>query len=287
MLFYYIIILLLKGNYLSKYALLIRPLRMNFFYNIGGKRMKSSRIMRVFENYVKQYDMNNVNVKMRYFHSLKVMEIARDLAIKTGYFNEEEIVVCELIGLFHEIANFDSVNSYRVNEQFEDDSLKTIDVLFKQGLIKDITSNSNYNDIIKTSILSYNKDDLPTDIDSKTRVFCKIIKDAHRIDMFRIALNYPYFDMHIDNFPSAMVYDQFKLFRFINSKMTENDSDEVLAILSNVFALNLKYSYEILKESNYINGVIDMLYFNDKKIETFFKQIGSVLNSYINRKIGG
>lgn len=249
--------------------------------------MKSSRIMRVFENYVKQYDMNNVNVKMRYFHSLKVMEIARDLAIKTGYFNEEEIVVCELIGLFHEIANFDSVNSYRVNEQFEDDSLKTIDVLFKQGLVKDITSNSNYNDIIKTSILSYNKDDLPTDIDSKTRVFCKIIKDAHRIDMFRIALNYPYFDMHIDNFPSAMVYDQFKLFRFINSKMTENDSDEVLAILSNVFALNLKYSYEILKECNYINGVIDMLYFNDKKIETFFKQIGSVLNSYINRKIGG
>ena len=47
--------------------------------------MKSSRIMRVFENYVKQYDMNNVNIKMRYFHSLKVMEIARDLAIKTGY----------------------------------------------------------------------------------------------------------------------------------------------------------------------------------------------------------
>ncbi|UKI27250.1 MAG: hypothetical protein L6V91_00855 [Bacilli bacterium] len=34
------------------------------------------------------------------------MEIARDLAIGLGIFSVEEVAVCELIGLFHEIGNF-------------------------------------------------------------------------------------------------------------------------------------------------------------------------------------
>ena len=64
--------------------------------------MKSSRIMKIFEQYVRKYDMNNINIKARYFHSLKVMEIVKDLATELGIFTEEEIAVCELIGLFHE-----------------------------------------------------------------------------------------------------------------------------------------------------------------------------------------
>lgn len=40
--------------------------------------MKSSRVMKIFEQYVRKYDMNNVNIKAKYFHSLKVMEIAKE-----------------------------------------------------------------------------------------------------------------------------------------------------------------------------------------------------------------
>ena len=57
----------------------------------GGKIMKSSRIMKIFEQYVRKYDMNNINIKARYFHSLKVMEIVKDLATELGIFTEEEI----------------------------------------------------------------------------------------------------------------------------------------------------------------------------------------------------
>ena len=48
--------------------------------------MKSSRIMKIFEQYVRKYDMNNINIKARYFHSLKVMEIAKDLATELHIF---------------------------------------------------------------------------------------------------------------------------------------------------------------------------------------------------------
>ena len=59
--------------------------------------MKSSRVMKIFEQYVRKYDMNNVNIKAKYFHSLKVMEIAKELANGLGIFDEEEISVIELI----------------------------------------------------------------------------------------------------------------------------------------------------------------------------------------------
>lgn len=74
--------------------------------------MKSSRVMKIFEQYVRKYDMNNVNIKAKYFHSLKVMEIAKELANGLGIFDEEEISVIELIGLFHEIGNFSLTPNY-------------------------------------------------------------------------------------------------------------------------------------------------------------------------------
>ena len=56
--------------------------------------MKSSRIMKIFEQYVRKYDMNHINIKARYFHSLKVMEIVKDLATELGIFTEEDISFC-------------------------------------------------------------------------------------------------------------------------------------------------------------------------------------------------
>ena len=78
--------------------------------------MKSTRVMKIFEQYVRKYDMNNINIKARYFHSLKVMEIVKDLAMGLGIFTEEEIGVCEFIGLFHEIGSFSKTPNYYMED---------------------------------------------------------------------------------------------------------------------------------------------------------------------------
>ena len=119
--------------------------------------MKSSRIMKIFEQYVRKYDMNNINIKARYFHSLKVMEIVKDLATELGIFTEEEIAVCELIGLFHEIGNFSSTPNYHIDEDNEDSSNKAIDVLFNKGLIREISKDKTYDNVIKIALFAYDK----------------------------------------------------------------------------------------------------------------------------------
>ena len=244
--------------------------------------------MKVFEQYVKKFDMNNNNVKMKYFHSLKVMEVSSDIASTIGLFNEEEIAVVELIALFHEIANFSAFNASKIGvEDLDDYALKSVEILFNEGLLRKITDDTRYDEIIKLAIFAGDKNGLPSNINPKDAAFCKILRDAHKIDNYRMVLNYPIVDTRIECFPSSMVYDNFKQFRVIDKKMSENNSDEIIIMLSEVFNLNYRYSYAILQRNGYVDKVIDNLKFSDRKIQVFFVQIGRVLNMYINRKIGG
>ena len=49
------------------------------------------------------------------------MELAKDIATNLGVFTEEEITVCELIGLFHEIGSFDKNPEFHIiNDNNED-----------------------------------------------------------------------------------------------------------------------------------------------------------------------
>lgn len=243
--------------------------------------------MKIFEQYVKKYDMNNNNIKTKYFHSLKVMELSSDIATTIGLFTEEEIAVVELIALFHEIASFDEAPNYKLEQdELEDYALKSAELLFSKGILRKISENNKYDNVIKLAIYACNKNGLPANIDPKSAAFCKILRDSHKIDSFRMILNYPVIDTRITLFPSNMVYERFKQFRSIDKKISENNADEVLVVLSEIFNLNFRYSYAVLKRSSYVDKIVDALSFNDKNLEAFFKQIGKVLNTYIDRKIG-
>ena len=233
-----------------------------------------------------KYDMNNVNIKAKYFHSLKVMEIAKELANGLGIFDEEEISVIELIGLFHEIGNFSLTPNYHIDDDIDDAYDKTINILFTKGLIREISKETKYDNIIKMALYAYDKDGFPSDVGEKEKHICAIIKDAHNLDSFRLFVNYPYVDTRIDAYPNNLVYDEFKKFHTISPKMSENSSDTVLVVLSKMYSFNYRYSYYLLRKNNYITKMMDSLTFDNKEIENFFKQIMGVLNNYIDGKIG-
>ena len=153
-------------------------------------------------------------------------------------------------------------------------------------MIRKITPETKYDGIIKFAIYSLNKEGYPSNLDQKIVYFCDVLKDAHKLDTFRLAINYPYIDTRIESYPTAMVYDEFKKFKTIPNKLTENNSDEVLLVLSNVFSLSSRYSYYILRENNYINKLIESLNFSDDEIKKFFTAIQKILNMYTERKIG-
>ncbi|MCI6002130.1 MAG: HD domain-containing protein [Tenericutes bacterium] len=247
--------------------------------------MKSSRLLRYFEEYIKKIDMNNTWSKAKYFHSLKSMDLAKIIASEMNIFTEEEIVVIELIALFHDIGNFEQKNYNYLDNVEQDSTMKSIEILFEDGLIRKITNETKYDNLIKLGIFCHNKDGLPKNIDDKTICICNIMKDVHKLEELRMVINYPYIDNRIDTYPSTLVYNDFKLFRQIENKVSDNNADNILIVLSNLFALNYKSSYSIVQEKEYIEKITNSLIFEDKKIEKFFKQIELVLKNYIKKKI--
>ena len=247
--------------------------------------MKSSRLLKYFEEYIKKYDMFNSWSKAKYFHSLKSMDMAKIIATELGIFDEEEIVIIELIALFHDIGNFEPKSSNYLDNEFEDMSMRSIEVLFDEGLLRKITPETKYDNLIKLAIFCHNKDGLPKNIDEKTICICNIMKDIYRIEELRMVVNYPYIDNRINSYPSELVYNDFKQFKTVSQKMSDNNADNILIVLSNLFNLNFKISYTLIEEKGYIEKIISSLIFEDRKIEKFFKQIESVLKSYLKKQI--
>lgn len=247
--------------------------------------MKSSRLLKYFEEYIKKIDMNNAWSKAKYFHSLKSMDLARNIAADLGIFNEEETVIIELIALFHDIGNFDSKNNNYLDNSEEDTAMKSINVLFDEGLIRKITDDTSYDNTIKLAIFCHNKDGLPKNIDEKTICICNIMKDVYHLEELRMIINYPYIDNRINEYPSNLVYDEFKQFKKVNAKMSDNNADNILIALSNLFDLNYKISYSMVEEKEFIKKIVNSLIFEDRKIEKFFQQIETVLNNYLKKQI--
>ena len=243
--------------------------------------MKETKMMKVFEQYIKKFDMNKGNVKAMYFHSIKMMELCKDIATNIG------IIVCGLIGLFHDIGHIS--NKFKnciIIDEAMDKSKITIDILFdKDALIRKITDDTKYDDAIKIAIYCQNKNGLPSGFNQKILSFCKVLKDAHVMETFRMITNYPYMDMYIDNFPNDLAYNDFKQFKVINSKVSDNDADKILEVMSLIFGMNYAYSYTLLKEESSVNKLVGALKIGNKNISRFFFQIASALNVYIDRKI--
>ena len=247
--------------------------------------MKSSRLLRYFEEYIKKIDMNNAWAKAKYFHSLKSMDLARVIAADMGIFDEEELVVIELIALFHDIGNFENKGYNYLDAYEEDMTMRSIEILFDEGLLRKITDDTHYDNLIKLGIFCHNKEGLPKNIDEKTICICNIMKDVYRLEELRMVINYPYIDNRIKVYPSTEVYNEFKQFKEVNQKMADNNADNILIALSHLFGLNYKISYSIVEEKEYIKKIVDSLIFEDKKTEKFFKQIETVLESYLKKQI--
>ena len=190
----------------------------------------------------------------------------------------------QLIALFHDIGNFEQKN-YNYLDNFEEDStMKSIEILFDDGLIRKITDETKYDNMIKVAIFCHNKDGLPKNIDEKMICACNIMKDVHKLEELRMVINYPYIDNRINTYPSTLVYNEFKLFRPLKRELSDNNADNILIVMSNLFGLNYKISYSIVEEKQYIEKITNSLIYEDRKIEKFFKQIEIVLRNYIKKK---
>ena len=65
-----------------------------------------------FIEYTNKYDIKNEHISRKIGHSIRVMNISKEIATKIGL-TQEEIKIAEIIGLLHDIARFEQYTQFQ------------------------------------------------------------------------------------------------------------------------------------------------------------------------------
>lgn len=237
----------------------------------------------VFKKYVSNYNMENSKVNLKYYHTLRVADIAKRIAMSLDL-DEEHVALAELIGLLHDIARFEQV---RIYDSFND--LKTIDhgdlgveILFDNNMIRDFVKEKKYDRIIKAAVYTHNKATIPDNYNDEEQLYSKIVRDADKLDILYLdSINDIRFNIG-DEAISKVVLDSFMSKSFIHRQDTKTGLDEVLLNLAFIFDLNFPYSYEILREENYLGVILDSLDIQKSETKKIFNNIKHFINKDFN-----
>lgn len=237
---------------------------------------------KVFESYVSTFDQNDKDIKLKKEHSYKVMDIAQSLA-KRKKLSKEEIEIATLIGLIHDIGRFYQIEqTHSYNDKKLDHSVYGVKYLFEENHIRDFINHSDYDEIIKKAVLYHNDYSLPNNLSEKEELFCKFIRDADKIDIFRVYAKYNKFYYYKDEV-SKKVQSVFYSGQPIKLEDKNKKSDSLFIVLAFLNDINFPESYDLLRETNNFNNFIE----KSVEVEETSKEEWENLVQYCHKIIEG
>ena len=234
-----------------------------------------------FKMYVDAYNIDNEKIKLKYYHSLRVSKLCKDIAISLNL-NEEDIKVAELLGLLHDFGRFEQVKIYNTfnDKKSVDHAILGVEELKKFGFDKFI-EDKKIQKLIEIAILNHNKTFIETNLTERETLFCKIIRDADKIDIFYIIQDDEY--VPTNDFIGDKIFN-----RIINYQV---DFEHNINILENyvikiamIYDINFLWSYKYLYDKNYISNIIDKIISTNKQEEKLLIIKDKIINYLKNKE---
>ena len=230
--------------------------------------------IKVFDEYVNTFDIHNDKVRLKHIHTFEVVKNSETLAKKLNL-NEEDIYLAKLIGLLHDLGRFEQVTKYDTFRDFDMDHADFgIKLLFEQNMIRKFISDNKYDEIIYNAIKYHNKLEIPSNLDERTILFCKIIRDADKIDIYRVRTD-EYENLFLDEV-SGYVLKEFNSNEIINYRYVKNKSDSLMVVFAFFFDINFKESFEMLKETKIFDNFINSIKVSENNVGLFEKIKGKL-----------
>lgn len=240
-----------------------------------------------FIKYTENYDLQNERLKGKQIHSIRVMEISKQIAEKLGL-SQDEIELAKLIGILHDVARFEQFTKYNT---FKD--MQSIDHgdLGAEILAKDIRKyieTKEYDEIIFKAVKNHNKFKIQEGLSEKEELFAKIVRDADKIDIFYQSVERFWKgeeDVVENSIISKDLMEQFKNFSQIKRRNKETEIDKIVMVIAFIFDMNFKASFQIIKQEDYINKTLDRYNFKDEYTKQKVEEIRKVANRYIESRL--
>jgi len=244
-----------------------------------------------FIRYADSFDLTNEHMNRKKYHSLRVTEISSKLA-KEEKFSEEHIEIATLIGLLHDISRFRQYTEYETfNDTYSfDHGDIAVQILEQDNYLRKFIQTDKYDEIIKLAIKNHNKFAIEEGLTEEQNKFCKLIRDADKIDILFQATEQMWKDEteRIENskidIELKKEFNKQKLFQ--RSKFPKIEHvNKILAFLGFVFDINYNSSLEIIKNECYIEKIVNRYKFKDEYTQKEIIDAGERVKQFIADKI--
>lgn len=250
-----------------------------------------------FNSYVKRFygddPVINQNIELKEKHTLNVANHAVSIA-KSLNLTEEEINTAEIIGLFHDIGRFEQFRTYKTFRDYlsVNHAALGVKILKEYDVLKNLDTNRK--NLILKAIIFHNKKELPNDLSVEDSLFCKLIRDADKLDIFRIITEYEEERRNnpnpaLDNLPFTPGYNKELLQAIrenkkINNNSLKNYNDKKLYELNWITDLNYAFSVNYIKEKNILKILTDCLPKN-KEIDEISKYLEEYIENFLREDV--
>ena len=235
--------------------------------------MNKEHIKSEFNKYVSDYDINDTKIYLKMVHTFRVADMSEIIAKsllaedigQENVLSTQDILLAWTIGMLHDIARFEQVRIYGTfnDSQSVDHAELGADLLFKEGLVDRFEIEPELYSIIETAIRNHNKYRLPEDLSEREKIFCKILRDADKVDIIRVNYEQPIHEIYNvseeslrEEAISDTVYNAFFEHSAINHSLKVTTIDRVVGHASLCYELEYKMSVQLLLEQGYLEKLL-------------------------------
>jgi putative nucleotidyltransferase with HDIG domain len=128
-------------------------------------------------------------LSLKYRHCIQVAEEMRLLATALGLV-PEQVALAQIMGLLHDVGRFEQLVRYGTFADFksENHAVLGLRIINETGVVNDIDDAAIQ--YIHTAIANHNKAALPEGLDDVTLRYCRMLRDADKLDIYSVMLDY-------------------------------------------------------------------------------------------------
>lgn len=242
--------------------------------------------IKIFNEYVKKFNLKEKVLMEKFHHTYRVMEFSKEIAESEGLC-QADVDLAQLIGLLHDIARFRQYTEYGtfIDHNSKDHGDLGFEVLTDNNYINQFITNKDDQKVVLIAVKNHNKKDIENNITDRELLFSRIIRDADKLDIMVEQCN----QISSQNIPFkqelfSVLYDK----KLCANKLVENNVDGLFRMISFIFDINFKYSFQFLINKKIIENKLHLLELyseqnNLNKLDELDK-LKSYLLNYIKEK---
>lgn len=258
--------------------------------SINKPVINRKNVINAFAEYVRNYDPSDEKIKLKIDHTYRVAGLCQRIAESLGL-SEPDVDIAWLLGMLHDIGRFEQIRRFGTfnDAQSVDHAEFGADLLFKEGLIRKfaegyyeecelaepenqedeqiIKNNEHHNKdtgLLEMAIRQHNKYRVKEDLTERQRMFCDILRDADKVDIFKVNADIPMeiiYDVTTEELKNGVitkeVLESFYKKETVLKSVRRSAVDHIVGHISLLFELVYKESYRQAKEQGYVYKLLN------------------------------